>query len=306
MSARKLPALIGPAPLVLLASLTALAVPVTPALAQPVADAARAPEADVAPLLAGLDSEDWRLRVDTTERLMNDEAIPLPLLAALEAPAESPEALARVDVAIQHRLLMQICRAHGRPGDPGSLGIRHQDVGNAELVPGRVAGDRNPAQRLRAANTTPAIMVVDVLPGFPAAGRLRPGDLITRFNGLPVPDQGRDAERFSAMIKQKRLGDRVRLDVRRDGRPVQIELDLASSTALEQMYTQGARNPFGTGGRLRPALDAVRAALRATPEEDPFRDHPELLEPAAAPAPAVLPRRPPGLPLPLPLPIPQP
>ena len=241
---------------------------------------------DAGDLLDGLTSDTWRVRQAASDRLLTDPGVTLAMLARLEAAADSAEARARIDQALHHRILEQVRKARSAPGDIGSLGVQHRGVENAALLPGRLkaggagggrGGANNPAQ-LQPGDTRPAVLVMSVLPGFPAVGRLHPGDLIVGFNGLPVPAARGDQQRFSQMIQHRRMGEAVTLDVLRGGQPVRVELELASYPALDAIYNQRGAGPMRAGSPLNRGIAGVRAALRADPDADPFAEHPELLE----------------------------
>lgn len=77
----------------------------------------------------------------------------------------------------------------------------------------------------RKLKTTPAqgLLVSDVRSDSPAGqAGVRPGDVITRFAGQPMPRTGR----LGATIERLPIGSRQSLDVVRDGEPLRIEVTL--------------------------------------------------------------------------------
>jgi S1-C subfamily serine protease len=63
--------------------------------------------------------------------------------------------------------------------------------------------------------------IAHVNPGSPAeAAGIKPGDVITRFNGNPLSDFAS----LSRAVRQHEPGDRVKVEVRRDGRTLQLDL----------------------------------------------------------------------------------
>jgi S1-C subfamily serine protease len=65
------------------------------------------------------------------------------------------------------------------------------------------------------------VEVVDVAPGSPAADAgLRPEDLIVAVDGRPVADVGE----VQRLMVGERIGAVVRLEVIREGRPVELRL----------------------------------------------------------------------------------
>ena len=181
-----------------------------------------------------LDAADYGARVAETERLMHDFGVTPEALAALAVGAEDTgraEVAARARRALRHRLLVEYRKDLSAPGHRGSLGIQHRQV--LLSVPG---GGLEP---------TTAVLITNVLEGFPAAGQLREGDLIVRFNDAGVPGVAEAPEAFGRVIQERQLGDRVRMEVLRGGSVVPITLELASSPALQQMYARNVRRPSG-------------------------------------------------------------
>lgn len=63
-----------------------------------------------------------------------------------------------------------------------------------------------------------APQVAGVLPGGPADARLRPGDVILRFDGHPVAS----TDDLQDLAQEASVGDELVLDVRRNGTPVEV------------------------------------------------------------------------------------
>lgn len=73
-----------------------------------------------------------------------------------------------------------------------------------------------------------APQVAGVLPGGPAEGRLRPGDVILRFEGQPVAS----TDELQALAQHASVGDELALDVRRDGTTVEVTVTAARVPGL--------------------------------------------------------------------------
>ncbi len=200
-------------------------------------------------LLAELDAPDWHARQTATEALMIDAVIrDEQIAAALADPGISLEARHRLGNALQHRVLAGWLAELSPPDAPdsqGSLGITHP---------------REPVDVLPQ-HAAPEVVVMNTLPGFPAYPRLRPGDIIVRFNGQPFPaaDNPRNPPAVSEVIRGRPAGEAVSLHVIRDGQPTKIQLELASTRALE-LY-EGA-NPARLHASFQKRLDRRLEELR--------------------------------------------
>lgn len=74
-------------------------------------------------------------------------------------------------------------------------------------------------------NTTTGVVVLDVVPGGPAAGAgIQPGDVITAVNGQPTDDE----ETFLADLRQHQPTDVVTVTVTRNGAQQQIPVTLSA------------------------------------------------------------------------------
>lgn len=99
-------------------------------------------------------------------------------------------------------------------------------------------------------------LVAQVEPASPAAkAGLRSGDVILAANGQPIVGSGD----LPAVLAQMAVGDRVALQVWRDGRKVDVAAQLAGSGAEK---TAQADVPAATGGKLGLALRPLEAAER--------------------------------------------
>jgi len=88
---------------------------------------------------------------------------------------------------------------------------------------------------------SPGVMVIKVLDGSPAHGKLFPGDVITKIDGHEVDNEGnvefRPSERtsLSYFIQGHQIGDEIALDILRDGRPASLTLTLERSMKEDRL-----------------------------------------------------------------------
>ena len=213
-------------------------------------------------LTRALAHPDWETREAATERLMSDPDIDAADVARAlgRTPVAEHEAHARLRAALDHRILDAIRRDATEPGQPASLGIRHRHVDRfllpASAAHGRVGGQ--PADD----RSVPAVHILDVLPGFPAAGVLRPGDVVVASDGRPLPAPDGDLQAFGRAIQSRRVGDTLRLDVVRGTELLRFDVRLGGLPALQRLYDARNRNdPSRLAVPVRAELDARRDAL---------------------------------------------
>lgn len=79
------------------------------------------------------------------------------------------------------------------------------------------------------------ILVSDVLENSPAAGAgLKPGDVITRFNGREVSaEKDEDLNSFSLTVTQTNIGDRIPVSVSRAGKPVELSITIGTQPKVK-------------------------------------------------------------------------
>ncbi|KAK9842029.1 hypothetical protein WJX81_004728 [Elliptochloris bilobata] len=130
-------------------------------------------------------------------------------------------------------------KRNGRYSGFPVLGVKWQRMESAAL---------RASHRLAAGQK--GVLVRSVAPTSPAAGTLRAGDIIMRFDGIQVACDGtvpfRTGERisFHYLISQKYTGDQVRLDVLRVGQTVELSVRLASPDALVPLHLGGLGPSF--------------------------------------------------------------
>lgn len=219
------------------------------------ASAESAPEPAPVDPVAQLAAPDYAVREAALEVLLTNDALTPELIAGWIRDRDrnaDPETYHRLLGAMHHHALRRFAAELTQPGDPASLGIQHRPR-PAGAVPG-IAG--------------PAVLVAGTLPGFPAHGVLRTGDLIIRFADEDVaePAEG-DGASFGKFIQQHHAGETVSIQVLRNGKPVTLAITLGSIKALQKIYT--AQQP-----RVQGAFALRWEALRT-----------ELLEAEADPQP---------------------
>ncbi len=124
-----------------------------------------------------------------------------------------------------------------------------------------------------ALNGKTGVRLTQVHPGSAAeAAGLKVGDLVLRLDGEPIPaSRPEDLEVFSALIRQYRVGSRVRLDLVRDGRPLTVEVELQASPVSTRELVEYRDDTFDfvardltVQDRLQPTLDRNLAGVLVT------------------------------------------
>ena len=95
----------------------------------------------------------------------------------------------------------------------------------------------NPALRKRfsVGESDSGVLVIRILPGSPAAGRLEPGDVITAVDGNDVADDGtvefrpKQRTQISYFVQEKQVGDTIEISYLRGGEPHTESLTLHRS-----------------------------------------------------------------------------
>jgi len=223
-------------------------------------------------LVAGLESDEWITREESSQALFEEPFADEQLLALLARGSLSAEA--------QHRLLDVVCQRLAML-PRGAIGIQ-----------------------MELADTAPGARIRSLIDDMPAkrSGLLRPGDRIVALNGRPVT---RTRTQFS-VIQVERPGQTVRLTIERDAEPVAVNpdrplQDAASSERLEIDLVLGSTDQLdridvaGWGGgsrttqirgeqvreameRFRPEVVEVQVARRSGIDPTPIDEHPELRE----------------------------
>ncbi len=99
------------------------------------------------------------------------------------------------------------------------------------------------------------VVIVQVLPGSPASGRLSPGEVVVAVDGDPLGS----AEELQAISREGRIGDVLTLTVRRDGERRDVEVELAAFGGVDEPR-------IGVG--IQTAVDEVRLPFEIRLAED--------------------------------------
>ncbi|MEX2550445.1 MAG: PDZ domain-containing protein [Nitriliruptoraceae bacterium] len=99
------------------------------------------------------------------------------------------------------------------------------------------------------------VVVVQVLPGSPASGRLTPGEVVVAVDGEPLGS----AEELQAISREGELGDVLTLTVRRDGERREVDVELAAFGGVDEPR-------IGVG--IQTAVDEVRLPFDVRLAED--------------------------------------
>ena len=112
----------------------------------------------------------------------------------------------------------------------GAIGIMFQHDGNPAL--------------LKAYGATQGVFVQTVTPGSPAArAGVKEGDIITAFDGKPIKDGDQLVERVS----ETPIGTKVPLAVLRDGKPMNLNLEVGDRASIIAGNTGGEPSGAGSG-----------------------------------------------------------
>ena len=156
----------------------------------------------------------------------------------------------------------------------------------------------NPAARraLGLQDADRGVLVASVYGGGTSDGLIRPGDVLMAIDGLPIasdatiPMDG-DSVALSEVVERKFKGDKVKLDLLRDGKPLQITVPLNDSwlfTLHSNAYNEKPRFVVFGGLVFQPVDQNFMTAYRPDDlrlrylfdffiEDKIFRDRPEIV-----------------------------
>lgn len=107
---------------------------------------------------------------------------------------------------------------------------------------------------------TTGVRITRLYPGAP--DDLRVGDLITGLDGETLDaSQPGDEEAFINLLRQRRIGDRVVLSIRRDGRALEVPVTLAGSPRAEREMPRFEDRRFEFSARDLSFFDRARNQL---------------------------------------------
>ena len=205
--------------------------------------------------LSDLGSSDCVTREAATRRLMADRAVTLEQIKRLYALADLPEQRHRLVEVARHHVL-RAAQEQLDAGGAASVGV--------SLMPSRMSPEQTPGLN-RA-----AVAVVVTFPGFPGHVYLRPGDLVVAIDGEPIPSdlpQQQIVPHFQQAVRRRRPGEMIRLSFFRDQEMRDVQFEMASLPALEQMYD--ARRQAAVKPQFRDQWLQAQAALLAEGEAQP-------------------------------------
>lgn len=173
-------------------------------------------------VLQGLASDDYATRQRMTEQLLRDDQLTVDRVTTLYAAAETPEQRHRLlDVARHHAIRQMRRDAFDQPGDRGAVGMTHR---RDALPPGAVPG-----------LDTPAVEVIQPMPGFPAYAHLRRGDLVIALDGEPLYRE-QTMSHFNRVLQSHKPGQELDMTIHRDGQRLELTLRLAAFETLNLVY----------------------------------------------------------------------
>ena len=146
---------------------------------------------------------------------------------------------------IQHVLTdIAVGRYDGFP----ELGIRTQALENASLK-----------RMLRVPDDVSGVLITQIVPGTPAHGRLRPGDILVAVDGHAVAEDGsvefRPDERthFDYYIQHHQVGETLRVEIMRSGQPATLTVPLRTAWGTSDLvprWRYGTRPSYYLYGGL--------------------------------------------------------
>lgn len=173
--------------------------------------------------LTRLDNPDYETREAATREMLADDALTPAAVAELYKQADSLEVKARLLDVARHHALRLSAKDRFNPKAPGAAGFSLQMGGPGAMATMAELGH-------------PAIGVVSTLPGLPAYAQLQAGDLIVGVDGQLLP---RDAsvQGLTNLITARTTGERIELNLLREGREIAAAFRLGSLAALRSVYT---------------------------------------------------------------------
>jgi serine protease Do len=91
---------------------------------------------------------------------------------------------------------------------------------------------------------------------------LKIGDILLKFDGDPIDvAQPEDVESFTTMVRRYRIGDKVKVDVVRDGKPLAVEVELAPSPKATRQLVEYHNTQFDFRARDIVFQDRVQQEL---------------------------------------------
>jgi len=122
-------------------------------------------------------------------------------------------------------------------------------------------------------STVTGILVGDIEPGSPAQSTgLAAGDVVTAFDGMPLSaENSDDLNSFVLMVSNRKVGDRVTLDVYRRGERLQVPVTIGQQPKVK---ADEYESPFGF--RAKEITFHLARAMRLTSQDGAFVDYVEV------------------------------
>ena len=201
---------------------------------------------------AALADPSYATREAAMDALLTDDELTPQTLADWVERATELEQRHRLLALARHHALRRQREAEFAADGPGSMGVIQviRDLSDWPAIAAEADGQAGPAPGggVLPREARACALVSEVLPGFPAAGRLRPGDRIIALDGRPIPGPA-NATLFERQMRQYFAGDPLRLTVLRGDATQEVTVPLTNGLGLAAMYR-------GSNHRLHEAYEA--------------------------------------------------
>ena len=181
-------------------------------------------------LVANLDHRDLETRERATAQLMVHKGVDETQLRRAFSQRSSSERRNRLIRVAQHRFYARIAASYPKIRDErGALGIR---LSKGPGTAGPTEYVLYPSQDRSL--PSPALVIAQTIPGFPAFVHLRAGDKVIQINGKPFSDALTDQD-FIARLAPLKMDEQIKLRVIRDGETQDVTLRMGSYTQLTNL-----------------------------------------------------------------------
>jgi hypothetical protein len=184
-------------------------------------------------VLRELADPNYDTRQRATQALLANDALTPEDIRRLYAASTLAEQRHRLLDAAHHHFLRRVIEQQ--------FPVNAADGRNAVGSLGVLLADAAPSETVDVPEIGQAASIRSTYPGFPAYASLRPGDLVVAVNDTPLPTRDNPEaarNRFTALIKQHKPGESVRLTLYREGKRMEVTSKLAPFEALTSLYVQ--------------------------------------------------------------------
>jgi hypothetical protein len=218
------------------------------------------PAIDLPATIDQLSADTYAQRQAAERALLRQSPAILPQVEEALVASRDVEKTVRLRKIAAHLLLKIRNSRAGMPLLGVSLGESQTLVGTARagarVVTGQDATGRGDQEMV------PALMVMEIQPGFPAAESIEPGDLVTAVDGQGLTEE-RTFEHFREQIGTHNVSDLVSLRVQRGATSMTVKVplvgvDVGDSAELAEMLRQRA----GLAADFLAAIEARRPVER--------------------------------------------